>query len=383
MKIGIVCYPTFGGSGVLATELGIALSKRGHQVHFISYQKPARLSTFHRNVFFHEVSAMDYPLFDFTPYESALTSKMVDVALYEDLDIFHVHYALPHASVAYLAKKIIKSKKNRTIPIITTLHGTDITIVGNDPSYSPIVEFSMNYSDGLTAVSHFLKKETLDTFDITKEINVIHNFIDFERFQSAKSTGFKSKIAPESDFIITHMSNFRKVKRVSDVIKVFYEVQKKVNASLLLIGDGPERQHLETLCRELNICNKVKFLGKQDAVEDIIGVSDLFLLPSENESFGLAALEAMASGVPVISSNVGGIPEVNKHGETGFLCDVGDVATMAVYALSLLQNPDRLAKFKEQASKWAETFDINEIVPLYEEYYIEVYSNKSEEVSPI
>lgn len=377
MKIGIVCYPTFGGSGVLATELGISLSKRGHQVHFISYQKPARLSTFHRNVFYHEVSAMDYPLFEFTPYESALTSKMVDVALYEDLDIFHVHYALPHASVAYLAREIIEAKKGRYIPIITTLHGTDITIVGNDPSYSPVVEFSMNRSDGLTAVSEFLKKETEKIFDMDREIKVIHNFIDFDRFQSTEKEDFKSQIAPEGDFILTHMSNFRKVKRVSDVIKVFDKVQQEVDSTLLLIGDGPERQQLETLCREIGICHKVKFLGKQDAIEDIIGVSDLFLLPSENESFGLAGLEAMASGVPVISTNVEGLPEVNIHDKTGYLCEVGDVNSMAEYALSLLQDEVKLNKFKRQAREWSERFDIKEIVPLYEDFYKKIYENKS------
>lgn len=377
MKIGIVCYPTFGGSGVLATELGISLSKRGHQVHFISYQKPARLSTFHRNVFYHEVSAMDYPLFEFTPYESALTSKMVYVALYEDLDIFHVHYALPHASVAYLAREIIEAKKGRYIPIITTLHGTDITIVGNDPSYSPVVEFSMNRSDGLTAVSEFLKKETEKIFDMDREIKVIHNFIDFDRFQSTEKEDFKSQIAPEGNFILTHMSNFRKVKRVSDVIKVFDKVQQEVDSTLLLIGDGPERQQLETLCREIGICHKVKFLGKQDAIEDIIGVSDLFLLPSENESFGLAALEAMASGVPVISTNVEGLPEVNIHDKTGYLCEVGDVNSMAEYALSMLQDEVKLNKFKRQAREWSERFDIKEIVPLYEDFYKKIYENKS------
>lgn len=373
MKIGIVCYPTFGGSGVLATELGISLSQRGHEVHFISYQKPARLSTFHHNVYYHEVSVMEYPLFEFTPYETALTSKMVDVAMYEDIDLFHVHYALPHASVAYLARKIISAKQNRYVPIITTLHGTDITIVGNDPSYKPVVEFSMNHSDGLTAVSHFLKSKTEEIFRIDKDIKVIHNFIDYERFQ-VNGDRIQCSIAPEGDFILAHMSNFRKVKRVTDVIRIYDRVQAEIDTTLMLIGDGPERQQMEQLCRELNLCDKVRFLGKQDAVEDILSISDVFLLPSENESFGLAALEAMAAGVPVISTNVEGIPEVNIHGKTGFLCDVGDVDKMAEFTLSLLRNPDKLERFKAQARAQAQMFDIHEIVPQYEKYYASVYA---------
>ncbi len=376
MKIGIVCYPTFGGSGVLATELGISLSKRGHLVHFISYQKPARLSSFYKNVFFHEVSAMDYPLFQFTPYESALTSKMVDVALHEDLDMFHVHYALPHASAGYLARKIIFAKRQKYVPFITTLHGTDITIVGNDASYSPVVEFGMNQSDGLTAVSHFLKNKTENLFHIEQEIKVIHNFIDFDRFQSVDSREIRKGIAPAEDYVITHMSNFRKVKRVQDVLKAFYRIEKAHNASLILIGDGPERQQMETLCRELSLCDKVKFLGKLEAIEDVLSISDLFILPSKNESFGLAALEAMACGVPVISSDAEGIPEVNINDETGYLCSVGDVDCMARQAISLLDNPAKLQQFKQQARERARDFDISAIVPQYEQVYKDVLRKK-------
>lgn len=373
MKIGIVCYPTFGGSGVLATELGIHLSKRGHEIHFISYQRPARLSTFHKSVFFHEVNALDYPLFEFTPYDSALTSKMVDVAIHEKLDLFHVHYAIPHAAAGYLARDIIMSKIGKYIPMITTLHGTDITIVGNDPSYRPVVEFSMNKSDGLTAVSCFLEEKTRNLFDMRRDIEVIHNFIDYERFQLTEEEKTMHRFVQEDEFVITHMSNFRKVKRVEDAVAVFDKIQKVHKARLVLIGDGPDRTLAEAKCRELKLCDKVMFLGKVDAIEEVLNNSDLFLLPSSNESFGLAALEAMACGVAVISSNAEGIPEVNVHGETGYMCDVGDVDNMAKHAISLLDNPEKLAQFKENARTRAKGFDIDNIVPHYEQYYSRVY----------
>ena len=374
MRIGIVCYPTFGGSGVVATELGLSLAKRGHQVHFITYKRPARLLVFHENIYFHEVSDVNYPLFEYTPYDTALTSKLVDVVKYEGLDLLHVHYAIPHAAVAYMAKKILV-QEGKYIPVVTTLHGTDITLVGNDHSFAPVVEFSINKSDGITAVSHFLKEKTEEYFNIEKDIKVIYNFIDFSRFQKINKDHFRKAIAPNGEKILMHTSNFRKVKRVQDVIKVFYKVSQQIPSKLLLAGDGPERASAEELCRSLGTCGDIRFLGKQDAIEELLAISDLFILPSGNESFGLAALEAMACEVPVISTNIGGLPELNKHGVTGFSSDVGDVDDMAVNAIKLLSNHDLLQTFRMEAKKQAQRFDIELIVPQYEAFYEEVLAS--------
>ncbi len=379
MKIGIVCYPTYGGSGVLATELGKGLAQKGHQVHFITYRQPARLTSFQENVFYHEVSNADYPLFEYPPYDTALASKLVDVVKHANLDILHVHYAIPHAAVAYMAKKILLTE-NRYVPTITTLHGTDITLVGSNRAFAPVVEFSINKSDGVTAVSESLKQQTLDYFNIDTDIKVIYNFIDFERFRKVNKDHFKKAIAPNGERILVHTSNFRKVKRVEDVIRIFKKVHDVMPSKLLLIGDGPERQKLESLCREIGLCDEIRFLGKQDAIEELLAVSDLFLIPSESESFGLAALEAMACQVPVISSNAGGLPEVNIHGETGFLADVGNVDQMAHHAITILNDNDILQKFRANALEKAKEFDLQRILPLYEEYYQHildtcVYSN--------
>ena len=371
MKIGIVCYPTYGGSGVVATELGIGLAKKGHEVHFITYRRPVRLSHFLPNVFYHEVDSDDYPLFEYPPYDTALASKIVDVVQYQNLDILHVHYAIPHATVAYMAKKILLTK-GRYIPVVTTLHGTDITLVGNNRAFAPVVEFSINKSDGVTAVSQSLKDDTLRLFDITKDIRVIYNFIDFDRFKKTNKEHFKQIIAPAGERILVHTSNFRKVKRVEDAILIFDQVAKKIPSKLLMIGDGPERQHAEQLCRELGLDNEVRFLGKQDAIEELLAICDLFLMPSESESFGLAALEAMACEVPVVSSNGGGLPEVNEHGVTGFLSDPGNVDEMAMYAIRLLQDEEMLQQFRKNALKQAQRFDLNNILPDYERYYDEV-----------
>lgn len=371
MKIGIVCYPTFGGSGVVATELGKALADKGHSVHFIAYRHPARLDSYHENIYFHEVRFADYPLFEYAPYESALASKLVDVAKYEKLDLLHVHYAIPHAAAAYMAKQILKAQ-GIELPVVTTLHGTDITLVGKDATYAPVVTFSINHSDGVTAVSENLKQETYEHFDIENGIKVIPNFVDFNRFQKSNKEHFKKAIAPNGEKLLMHTSNFRKVKRVEDVLKTFYRVLKKIPAKLLLVGDGPERQHVEQLCRELDVCDNVRFLGKQEAIEELLAVSDLFMLPSESESFGLAALEAMACHVPVISSNAGGIPEVNIDGKTGYLSPVGDVDDMAEKALKLLTNEALHQKFKENAYQHALQFDVHKIMPIYEAYYREV-----------
>ncbi len=371
MKIGIVCYPTFGGSGVVATELGKALADHGHQVHFITYSQPARLDFFSENLFYHEVTVSKYPLFDYPPYELALASKLVDVVSYEELDILHVHYAIPHASAAYMAKQILASNGIH-IPVVTTLHGTDITLVGKDRTYKPVVTFSINKSDGVTAVSDNLKSDTCKFFDIENEIRVIPNFIDLKRFNHKAKNHFKMAIAPNDEKILVHTSNFRKVKRVPDVVKVFAKVIEKIPAKLLLAGDGPERSEVEQLVRELNLKDSVRFLGKLDAVEEILSVSDLFLLPSETESFGLAALEAMACKLPVISSNAGGIPELNVDGLTGFLNEVGDIDGMAKNAIYILENQERLDQFKENALAHAKKFDIGLIMPIYEAYYKEI-----------
>ncbi|MCO6461788.1 MAG: N-acetyl-alpha-D-glucosaminyl L-malate synthase BshA [Saprospiraceae bacterium] len=371
MKIGIVCYPTYGGSGVLATELGIGLSDKGYEVHFITYQKPVRLNAFHQNIYFHEVESVDYPLFEYAPYESALASKMVDVVKYEKLDILHVHYAIPHATVAFLAKKIL-AREGIHIPVITTLHGTDITLVGINKTFTPIIEFSIDASDGVTAVSNDLSRQTKENFNIKHDIRVIHNFINLNRFKKSNKDHFKKAIAPNGEKIIVHTSNFRPVKRVGDVIDVFRRITNVLPAKLLLIGDGPMRSELEERARKCPQFENIRFLGKQDAVEEILAISDLFLMPSEKESFGLAALEAMACEVPVISSNAGGIPEVNIHGITGYLSNIGDVDDMAKNALYLLENPEILQQFRQNAFRQAQKFDINNILPLYINYYEEM-----------
>jgi len=371
MNIGVVCYPTYGGSGVIATELGKALARKGHKVHFITYQEPVRLDSFNENIFYHEVSALDYPLFQYQPYESALASKIVDVAKYEKLDILHVHYAIPHASSALIARSILK-ERGYDLPFVTTLHGTDITLVGKDPGYKPVVEYSINHSDGITSVSKSLKDDTYNNFGITREIEVIPNFIDFSRFKKTDKDHFKKAIAPNGEKILIHVSNFRKVKRVEDVVLMFELVYKKIPSKLFLVGDGPERSGIEVLCRKLGISDQVRFLGKQDAVEDLLAISDLFILPSETESFGLAALEAMAVEVPVISSNAGGIPEINIQGKTGFMSNVGDYEDMAKNAIYILEDEDRLNQFKKNAYAQARTFDIENILPKYEAYYKKV-----------
>jgi N-acetyl-alpha-D-glucosaminyl L-malate synthase BshA len=371
MKIGIVCYPTYGGSGVIATELGMGLARHGHEVHFITYRRPARLAAFQENVFYHEVTGEDYPLFEYPPYDTALASKMVEVVKYEKLDILHVHYAIPHAAVAYMAKKILLME-GHYVPVVTTLHGTDITLVGTNPAFKPVVEFSISKSDGVTAVSDFLKAKTLQQFNIDKDIRVIYNFVDFERFRKINKDHFKKAIAPNGERIIAHTSNFRKVKRVEDVILVFQKVFEKIPSKLLLIGDGPERRHAEDMCRQIGLCDEVRFLGKQDAVEELLAISDLFIIPSESESFGLAALEAMDCEVPVISTDAGGLPEVNIHGKTGFLSKVGDVEEMAQQAITILGDDQVLQQFRQNALEQAERFDIKHILPEYEAYYEEV-----------
>jgi L-malate glycosyltransferase len=367
MKIGIVCYPTYGGSGVVATELGKALAKVGHQVHFITYTQPTRLDFFNENIYYHEVSISSYPLFQYLPYESALASKIVHVVKTEKLDLLHVHYAIPHASAAYMAKQILKSQ-NLDIPVITTLHGTDITLVGKDPSFEPVVTFSIQQSDGVTAVSESLKRETYEEFDITKEIEVIPNFIDLERFKKQRKDHFKIAICPNDEKLLMHTSNFRKVKRIEDIVQVFYRVKQQVPSKLLFVGDGPERTGIENLVRDLGIQDDVRFLGKLDVIEEVLSLADLFLLTSEKESFGLAALEAMACEVPIISSDAGGIPEVNINGVTGFVSKIGDVEDMAKNALYVMKD-ENIGRFKENALKQAQNFDIIKILPQYEAFY--------------
>jgi len=367
MKIGIVCYPTFGGSGVVATELGKALAQKGHQVHFITYSQPARLDFFSENLFYHEVNIPAYPLFEYAPYELALASKMVDIVQFEKLDVLHVHYAIPHASAAFMAKQILKTK-GIEIPVITTLHGTDITLVGKDASYEPVVTFSINQSDAVTAVSDDLRAETYRYFPIEKDILVIPNFINLDRFRKQRKDHFKSAIAPNGEKLLIHTSNFRGVKRIGDIIKVFHKVRQEIPAKLLLVGDGPERPRMEKMCRKLDICNDVRFLGKLEAVEEVLSIADVFIMPSEKESFGLAALEAMACEVPVISSNAGGLPELNINGVTGFVSEIGDVKDMVKNTLFLLQD-DQLPTFKANALARAKEFEISMIVPMYEDCY--------------
>ena len=367
MNIGIVCYPTFGGSGVVATELGKALAQRGHRVHFITYNQPVRLDFFNENLFYHEVYIPTYPLFQFPPYESALASKMVDIAQNEKLDVLHVHYAIPHASAAFMAKQILRARGIH-IPVVTTLHGTDITLVGKDASYEPVVTFSINQSDGVTTVSEDLRRETYAYFAIEKDIEVIPNFIDLSRFRKQDKNHFRAAIAPDGEKLLIHTSNFRAVKRVEDVLRIFCGVRAVIPAKLLLIGDGPDRTRMEKLARDLDCHNDIRFLGKLEAVEEVLSVSDLFLMPSENESFGLAALEAMACEVPVVSTNAGGIPELNVTGTTGFTSNIGDVDDMVKNALYVLAD-ENLPRFKAAARARAEEFAVGNIVPLYEACY--------------
>ena len=372
MKIGIVCYPTFGGSGVVATELGKALADKGHQVHFITYSQPVRLDFFSGNLFYHEVSVSDYPLFEYQPYELVLSSKLVDVVKYEKLDLLHVHYAIPHASAAYMAKQILASQ-GINIPFITTLHGTDITLVGKDPSFEPVITFAINQSDAVTSVSESLKQDTYINFpNVKKEIKVIPNFICLDDYKPNDSVCQKKMYAPNGERLLIHVSNFRKVKRVEDVLRVFDKIRKQIPSKLILVGDGPERPVIEKLCRELDTCNDIRSLGKIVNPEQILAIADLFLLTSETESFGLAALEAMAAKVPVISTNSGGIPEVNIHGVSGYMSNVGDVDDMAKNAISILKDDATLAKFKASAYEQAKNFDIAKILPMYEALYKEV-----------
>jgi N-acetyl-alpha-D-glucosaminyl L-malate synthase BshA len=368
MRIGIVCYPTFGGSGVLATELGKALADKGHQVHFITYQQPVRLNEFNANIFYHEVRVTTYPLFDYPPYETALASAMVDVINNHHLDLLHVHYAIPHASAAYMAKKIVEAQ-GRYIPVITTLHGTDITLVGRDKTFAPVVAFSINQSDAITAVSENLRDETFRTFQIEKEINVIYNFVDVRRFHKKPIDAFRRVIAPNGERILMHASNFRKIKRVQDVVRIFEIVRKKIPSKLLFVGDGPERSGAESLVRDLDLGDDTRFVGKQEQMEDILAIADLFLLTSEYESFGLAALEAMAAGVPVVSTNAGGLPEIAIQGETGYLDDIGDIRGMSEHAIKILSDDETLKRFKANAVAHAKNFDIHRIVPQYEALY--------------
>lgn len=369
MRIGIVCYPTFGGSGVLATELGKALADQGHEVHFITYKQPARLlDSFHERIFYHEVNVSNYPLFDYPPYESALAGRLVDVVQNEKLDLLHLHYAIPHAAAAFMAKQILKAK-GISIPYITTLHGTDITLVGKDETFKPLVAFSIEESDAITTVSEDLKRETIEFFGIQSPIDVIHNFVDLKRFRKHNKEHFRKAIASDNEKIILHTSNFRKVKRVEDVVHIFNKIQASIPAKLLLIGDGPERHNVELLCRNLGILEHVRFLGKQDALEEILAIGDLFLLPSETESFGLSALEAMACMVPVISTNAGGLPEVNIHGKTGYLANVGDVDAMGQFGIDILSDANLHKQMREDALAQAKRFELKHILPLYTALY--------------
>ena len=376
MKIGVVCYPTFGGSGVVATELGIQMAKKGHEVHFITYSQPVRLDIFEPNIYYHEVNVHDYPLFEYQPYELALSSKMVDTVLTEGIDILHVHYAIHHAYAAYMAKKILL-EKGIYIPVVTTLHGTDITLVGKNPSYKPAVTFSINKSDIVTSVSQSLKENTLRSFVVKNKIEVIPNFVDLSLYQKDVPCQ-RSQIAPNGEKIVTHISNMRSVKRIPDIIDIFYRIQNEEEAILLMIGDGPEREKAEQQAKDLGIYSKVKFLGKTTEIKKLLCMSDLFLLTSATESFGLVALEAMAAKVPVISSNAGGIREVNVHGVTGYLATIGDVETMASYSLKLLQNTELHQEFRNNAYERAKEFSMDTIVPKYEEVYNRALSSIQE-----
>lgn len=381
MNIGIVCYPTFGGSGVVATELAKGLAQRDHKLHILSYARPARLDTFQTNISYHEVNINSYPLFEYPPYDLALANQMASMIEYEGIDVLHVHYAIPHATSAYLAKQIL-GQKAAHIPIITTLHGTDITLVGSDASYKNVVDFSINQSDGVTAVSEYLREETYQRFDIQKEIEVIPNFIDLDRFQKSNKGHFKKAICPEGEKVVVHVSNFREVKRVPEVVTVFDRILKNgIKAKLLLVGDGPDRQTAERRCRELQICEHVRFLGKQEQVEEVLSIADLFLIPSGSETFGLAALEAMSCSVPVVSSNIGGLPEVNIHGETGYLCDLDDVDCMAEYSVNILKDEEHHKELSHNARERAKLFEMNKIVTEYENYYKKIRNELLEKQS--
>jgi N-acetyl-alpha-D-glucosaminyl L-malate synthase bshA len=370
MNIAIVCYPTFGGSGVVATELGLSLARKGHQVHFITYSYPVRLDFLEMNIHFHEVHVEEYPLFHYQPYELALSSKMAYVVKNYHIDVLHVHYAIPHAYAGYMAKQMLK-RENIEVPMITTLHGTDITLVGNHPTYKEAVTFSINESDAVTSVSQSLKEDTLRLFNVKKDIQVIPNFIDLKK-PLPLSPCKRAVMAQPDELIVTHISNFRKVKRIDDVVKVFYGIQQKLSAKLIMVGDGPEREAADQLCKDLGIKKKVLFLGNTSDIDRILCFSDLFLLPSQSESFGLSALEAMAAGVPVVSSNAGGLPEVNEEGVSGYLCPIGDVTAMAERAIEILEDKKRLAQFKKNARQVAHRFDEDKIVPMYEALYEKV-----------
>lgn len=380
MKIAIVCYPTFGGSGVVATELGLELAKKGHEIHFITYSQPVRLALLNSNLHYHEVHVPEYPLFHYQPYELALSSKLVDMVKLYKIDVLHVHYAIPHAYAGYMAKQMLEDEGIK-IPMITTLHGTDITLVGNHPFYKPAVSFSINKSDIVTSVSSSLRDDTYRLFDIKKEIVVIPNFIEPNKNQTEEVKKCnRIMMANADEKIITHISNFRKVKRIDDVVKIFYNIQKEIPSKLMMVGDGPEKQMAEDLCRSLEIHDKVVFFGNSSEIDKILCYSDLFLLPSETESFGLAALEAMACGVPVISSNSGGLPEVNIEGYSGYLSNVGDVNDMSLKAISILNDEEKLNKFKLNAKEVASRFDIIKILPMYEKIYqeaIEMFKQKA------
>ncbi|MBW2937883.1 N-acetyl-alpha-D-glucosaminyl L-malate synthase BshA [Aureisphaera sp. CAU 1614] len=368
MKIGMVCYPTFGGSGVVATELGIALADKGYEVHFITYKQPVKLELLSHHIHFHEVVVPQYPLFQYQPYELALSSKLVNVVREHKLDLLHVHYAIPHAYAGYMAKKMLEEVGIK-IPMVTTLHGTDITLVGNHPFYKPAVTFSINKSDAVTSVSESLKNDTLRLFDVQREIDVVPNFIDLEKHTNTFTDCQRGMMAQENERIITHVSNLRPVKRIMDVIAVFYKIQQSIPSKLIMVGEGPEKEGAEALCHKLGIADKVLFLGNSDEVNKILCFTDLFLLPSEKESFGLSALEAMASGVPVVSTNTGGLPEVNEHGISGYLNEIGDVEGMAAHALAILKDEDTLKQFKKRAKESATKFQTDNIVPLYEAVY--------------
>jgi|TARA_B110000093_G_scaffold50322_1_gene53878 N-acetyl-alpha-D-glucosaminyl L-malate synthase BshA len=370
MKIGIVCYPTFGGSGVVATELGKELADKGHLVHFITYNQPVRLGSFRKNIFYHEVNVSEYPLFDYPPYELVLASKMVDVVKHEHLDLLHVHYAIPHASAAYMAKKIL-AEEDIHIPVVTTLHGTDITLLGKDASFEPVISFAINKSDRVTAVSSSLKNDTYKLFGVNKDIEVIPNFIRMDQANYLPNEELRQSYAPNGEKIIAHISNFRPVKRIPDIIEVFNKVRKEVKAKLVLVGDGPDRNKVSQMCREYGICDDVLLVGKLKNPTEVLSIADLFMLPSEQESFGLAALEAMAAGVPVVSSNTGGIPELNRHGVSGMMSNVGDIEEMAKHCVYLLSSEKRLEKFKKQALERAKEFDISKVLSYYEKIYEE------------
>ena len=374
MNIAIVCYPTFGGSGVVATELGLALARKGHQVHFITYSYPVRLDFLEMNIHFHEVHVEEYPLFHYQPYELALSSKMAYVVKTYNIDILHVHYAIPHAYAGYMAKQMLK-REGIEVPMITTLHGTDITLVGNHPTYKEAVTFSINESDVVTSVSESLKRDTLRLFNVDKDIKVIPNFIGLQKMERV-SPCKRSVMASADELIVTHISNFRKVKRVDDVVRVFYGIQQQLPAKLIMVGDGPEREIADQLCKDLGIKKKVLFLGNTSDIDRILCFTDLFLLPSESESFGLSALEAMAAGVPIVSSNAGGLSEVNEEGVSGYLCPIGDVQTMAEKAIYILSDKDRLAQFKQNARKVAARFDEEKIIPMYEALYYNAIKEK-------